>query len=152
MVEAFGDAVLAPDGSLDRAALASLIFGDPDQRARLESIVHPEVAARAAETMAGVPRGTVVVYDVPLLVEKDMAGLFDVVVVVLADEATRLRRLAARGLSSDDATGRIRAQADDEQRRAVAHFLIDNSGGLDQLRTKVDALWSSLRDRMGSSP
>jgi len=152
VVEAFGDSILAPDGSLDRATLASLIFGDPDKRARLESIVHPQVAARAAETMAGVPQGTVVVYDVPLLVEKGMAGMFDVVVVVLADEDTRIRRLAGRGIARDDAVGRIRAQADDEQRRAVAHVLIDNSGSLDQLRTQVDELWSLLRGRLPASP
>ena len=151
VVEAFGDTVLAPDGSLDRATLASLIFGDPAKRAQLESIVHPEVAARAAETMAGVPQGTVVVYDVPLLVEKDMAGLFDVVVVVLADEETRLPRLTARGLSHDDAVGRIAAQADDEARRAVADVLIDNSGTLARLGTEVDDLWALLNERMSST-
>jgi dephospho-CoA kinase len=142
VVGEFGDEVLGPDGELDRAALGRIVFADEAARRRLEAIVHPRVRARSAEIAASAPPEGIVVNDVPLLVEANLAGLYDMVIVVLADEETRVRRLARdRGLSEADARARISAQATDEQRRSVADVVIVNDGTLDDLRAKVDDVW-----------
>jgi len=142
VVEAFGDAVQAPDGSLDRPALAAIVFSDPAARARLDGIVHPLVRARTAELVAAAPEGSVLVNDVPLLVETGQAGSYDLVLVVEADPETRVARLLHRGLSEDDARARIAAQASDEQRRAVADVVLDNSGSPEQLAEQVERFWA----------
>lgn len=149
VVAEFGQQVLAPDGSLDRAALASIVFSDPERRRALEAIVHPLVGERSARLIAGAPQDALVVYDVPLLAEsagtgRDRRGEFDAVVVVEAPLEDRVRRLVARGLDEDDARARIAAQATDEQRRALADHVLDNSGDLEHLRAQVDALWTAL--------
>ena len=95
VVAAFGPDVLTADGSLDRPALGRRVFGDEAARRRLESIVHPRVRARTAELVAAAPPDAVVVNDVPLLVEAGLAGAYQVVIVVLADEAVRVDRLVA---------------------------------------------------------
>jgi dephospho-CoA kinase len=142
VVAAFGEDVLTADGALDRPALAARVFGDPEARARLDGIVHPLVRARAAEAIAVLPSDAVVVQDIPLLVETGQAGGFDLVLVVEADVATRVARLVARGLTEDDARARIAAQATDEQRRAVADVVLDNSGTPEQLAEQVELFWS----------
>jgi dephospho-CoA kinase len=148
VAEQFGAGVLAPDGSLDRPALAAVVFADPEARRRLDGIVHPLVRARAAELEAAAPPGAVVVHDVPLLVETGQAGRFDLVLVVAADVETRVARLVGRGLTEDDARARIAAQATDEQRRAVADVVLDNSGTREQLAAQVDRFW---RERVATS-
>lgn len=142
VVAAFGPGVLNCDGALDRPALAAIVFADPTARRRLDAIVHPLVRARAAELAAAAPPGAVVVQDVPLLVETGQAGSFDLVLVVEADLDTRVRRLVGRGLSEDDARARIAAQATDEQRRAVADVVLDNSGTVEELEAQVDRFWT----------
>ncbi len=142
VVDAFGEAVLATDGSLDRQALAAIVFADPDARAELDGIVHPLVRARTAELVAAVPEGSVVVNDVPLLVETGQQGSYDLVLVVAADSETRVSRLVHRGLTAEDARARIAAQASDEQRRAVADVVLDNSGTREQLAEQVDRFWT----------
>jgi dephospho-CoA kinase len=142
VAEAFGDGVLGPDGSLDRAALAAVVFADPDARRRLDGIVHPLVRHRAAELVAAAPDDAVVVQDVPLLVETGQASSFDLVLVVEADLEARLARLVDRGLAEDDARARIAAQATDEQRRAVADVVLDNSGTQEELAAQVDRFWA----------
>jgi dephospho-CoA kinase len=146
VVEAFGPAILAADGSLDRPALAARVFGDDEARRRLEKIIHPRVRARTADLVAAAPPDAVVVNDVPLLVETGLAASYELVVVVLADEATRIDRLVAtRGMTADEARARIRAQATDEQRQAAADVVIVNDGTLDELTARVDEIW---RDRL----
>ncbi|MGY1672862.1 dephospho-CoA kinase [Geodermatophilus sp. SYSU D00710] len=142
VVDAFGPQVLTADGALDRAALASIVFRDPDARARLDGIVHPLVRARAREVIAQAPPDAVVVQDVPLLVETGQAGHHDLVLVVEADLGTRVARLALRGLGEDDARARIAAQATDEQRRAVADVVLDNSGAPEALADQVERFWA----------
>jgi dephospho-CoA kinase len=144
VVERFGRDVLAADGALDRPALASIVFGDEQQRQALNAIVHPLVGARMAELMAAAPADAVVVWDIPLLVENDSAAGFDVIVVVEADTDVRLSRLAARGMAERDARERMAAQASDEQRRAVADEVIVNNGGLDDLRQRVGEVWRTI--------
>jgi dephospho-CoA kinase len=142
VVEAFGDGVVAPDGSLDRPALAAVVFADPDARKRLDAIVHPLVRARATEVAAAAPADAVVVNDVPLLVETGQAGSYDLVLVVEADPGTRVARLVQRGLTAEDARARMAAQATDEQRRAVADVVLDNSGTPEELEAQVDRFWA----------
>jgi dephospho-CoA kinase len=145
IVRAFGPEILDADGALDRAALGRRVFGDDDARKRLEGIIHPLVRARSAELVAAAPSGAVIVNDVPLLVEANLAAMYDRVIVVLASEDTRLDRLVrVRGMSVDDARARIAAQATDEQRRAVADFIVTNDGTLAQLQVAVDAIWTEI--------
>ncbi|GAB3193328.1 hypothetical protein GCM10027261_08130 [Geodermatophilus arenarius] len=141
VVEAFGPDVLTPDGALDRPALAAVVFADPQARARLDGIVHPLVRARALEVVQSAPEDAVVVQDVPLLVETGQAGAYDLVLVVEADLDTRVARLVLRGLTEDDARARIAAQATDEQRRAVADVVLDNSGAPEALAAQVERFW-----------
>ncbi|MGY1707137.1 dephospho-CoA kinase [Geodermatophilus sp. SYSU D00697] len=142
VVDAFGPGVLTAEGALDRPALAAIVFADPQERARLDGIVHPLVRARAAELVAEAPADAVVVQDVPLLVETGQAASYDLVLVVEADRETRVRRLVQRGLGEDDARARIAAQATDEQRRAVADVVLDNSGTPEELEAQVDRFWA----------
>jgi dephospho-CoA kinase len=142
VVEAFGPEVLTADGALDRPALAAVVFADPEARARLDGIVHPLVRHRTAELVAAAPEGAVVVNDVPLLVETGQAGSYDLVLVVEAEAEIRVARLVQRGLSEEDARARIAAQATDEQRRAVADVVLDNSGTPEQLAAQVDRFWT----------
>jgi dephospho-CoA kinase len=152
VLDAFGSDVLAPDGDLDRARLASRVFSDPAQKAVLESIVHPEVARRFGE-LVDEHRATadVVVYVTPLLVELGLAPAFDVVVVVTASPHQRVSRVASeRGLSPEDVRSRMATQASDEQRAEVANVLIDNDGTLAELERQVDRLWADLAARAGA--
>ena len=142
VVAAFGPGVLTPEGALDRPALAAVVFADPDARRRLDGIVHPLVRARAAELVAAAPPDAVVVQDVPLLVETGQASSYDLVLVVEADLDTRVRRLVGRGVSEEDARARIAAQATDEQRRAVADVVLDNSGTVEELEAQVERFWA----------
>ena len=145
VVEAFGDGVLREDGSLDRAALAAVVFTDEEQRERLNAIVHPRVRTWMAERVAAVPEGSIVIQDVPLLVEGGGAGLFEFVIVVDADDETRIRRLVEdRGMTEDEARARIKAQASRAQRNAAADRIIDNGGGRDELASAVSDLWHEL--------
>jgi dephospho-CoA kinase len=141
VIEAFGPAVVGPDGSLDRTGLGRLVFADPAARERLNGIIHPLVGARAAELMAQAPVDAVVVHDVPLLTENNLAAGYDLVIVVEAPLAARLDRLVRRGLSTQDARARIDAQATDEARRAIADVVISNDSDLDELGRRVDAVW-----------
>ncbi|MGH8868648.1 MAG: dephospho-CoA kinase [Actinomycetes bacterium] len=151
VVEAFGDAVLGPDGSLDRPALGAIVFSDEEARGRLNAIVHPLVGRRAAEIMADAPAGAVVVHDVPLLVENGLQDAYDVVVVVDADERTQVERLTAhRRMGEDEARARIAVQASRDQRRTVADVVIDNSGSLADLEHQVRDLWSTLTARVAA--
>ncbi|MDT5174576.1 MAG: dephospho-CoA kinase [Mycobacterium sp.] len=148
LVDAFGEDILLPDGALDRPALAAKAFANDDERKKLNGIVHPLVGKRRAEIIEAVGGGdasdVVVVEDIPLLVESGMAPLFPLVVIVHADEELRLRRLVEqRGMSEDDARARIAAQADDEQRRAVADIWMDNSGSQDDLAQRARDVWNN---------
>lgn len=142
VVDAFGGGVLSPDGSLDRPALAGVVFGDPAARATLDGIVHPLVRARAVELITAMPDDAVVVQDIPLLVETGRGAAFDLVLVVEADPETRVARLVQRGSAEADARARIAAQATDEQRRAVADVVLDNSGTRERLAEQVDRFWA----------
>src|SRR5882757_4415199 len=142
VVAAFGEGVLAEDGSLNRPALAAKVFGNDENRARLNSIVHPRVRDRAVQLTGKAPADGIVVQDIPLLVENGMAPAFHLVVVVDADVELRVRRLTtSRGMHEKDVRARIAAQASPEQRREAADVWLDNGGSQDEVRAAVDDLW-----------
>lgn len=145
IVERFGAAVLAADGSLDRPALGRIIFADPDARADLEAITHPAIRARARALRAAAPEGSVVIDVIPLLVEAGLADGFDTVIVVDADPDTQLRRLRSRdGFTAQEAGQRLAAQASRADRLAVADLVVPNTGDLADLRREVDQVWRRL--------
>jgi dephospho-CoA kinase len=142
LVDAFGSQILLPDGALDRPALASIAFSDEDRRQTLNGIVHPLVATRRSELIAAAGEDAVIVEDIPLLVESQMAPMFPLVIIVNADPEVRVKRLIDyRGFSEADARARIAMQATEEQRRLVADVWLDNSGSSGQLVEKARDLW-----------
>ena len=145
IVARFGPGVRRPDGSLDRAALATIVFGDPAALADLNAITHPRIAARSRELLDAAAPGAVVVYDMPLLVEQRSAEGWDAVIVVEAPLDVRLERLVRdRGMTVEDARARIAAQAGDDERRAVADHVVVNSGSIADLEAATDAVWRAL--------
>ena len=154
IVARWGPAVLAADGSLDRAALRRIVFGDRGQLNTLNAIVHPEIAAlrdlRIAEAEA---RGdAVVVYVVPLLFEQNMANEFDRIILVDAPRAVRLDRIVTtRELSAEEARNMIASQMSADLKRARADVIIENTGSLEDLRRHVDAAWQQLTAPAGAS-
>lgn len=137
VARAFGDDLLREDGSLDRALLASRVFGGEgasERVARLNAITHPVIESRAWSILRGAPEGSLAVYDIPLLIEGDHADRFDAVVIVDAPIEERVKRLEGRGVAPEDARARIRAQASSEERRAIASIWIENEGSTDDLK------------------
>jgi dephospho-CoA kinase len=143
MVERFGPGIVAADGTLDRAAVADVVFADPQALEDLNAIVHPAVGAEIARRMEELS-GTdaVVVLDVPLLVEASrgypLAGL---IVVDVDPDIAAERLVMQRGMSEEDARSRMSRQASREERRARADVVIDNRGTLGDLARQVDAIW-----------
>ncbi|MCJ7438357.1 MAG: dephospho-CoA kinase [Acidimicrobiia bacterium] len=146
LVERFGEAVLGADGALDRPKLAELAFADEQSRKDLEAITHPAINTEFLSQMQAAPADAIVVCDVPLLAESEQARGrgYPVIVVVEAPLDLRLGRLEGRGVPRADAARRMAAQVSDEERRAIATHVIDNSGDLDALERQVDDLWTDL--------
>jgi dephospho-CoA kinase len=152
IVGEFGAGVLLPDGGLDRPKLGAIVFADEERRKALNGITHPLVGVRVQELVEAAPADAIVVYDVPLLAENDLAGFYDVVVVVDVAVETQLERLVGRrGMTEADARSRVAAQATREQRCAIATHVIDNSGSLGDLDVQVDRLWAELTDRAAAA-
>jgi dephospho-CoA kinase len=151
VLEEFGPSVKAADGSLDREALAAVVFRDAAARDRLNAIVHPLVGERVLELMAEAAEqdpDAVVVNDVPLIVEAGVAERYDVIVVVDAPVEVQLDRLTRlRGMSRDAAQARIDVQASREQRLALADYVIVNDGDLAALEARVADVWEALLSR-----
>jgi dephospho-CoA kinase len=151
IAESFGPAVIAEDGSLDRAALGAIVFADPERRRELEAITHPVVRRLAAERMSAAESAdpdAVVVYDVPLLVESGPDHGFELVVVAHAPATVRIERMVAlRGMDRAEAQRRVGAQASDAERLAVADVVIDTGGTLDATLEQVDRLWERVGGR-----
>ena len=147
MVEHFGDGVVQADGTLDRQAIAEIVFNDPEQLAALNAIVHPLVGQAIMDRMqAEAESDHVVILDVPLLVESgrsDMAGT----IVVDAPVEVAVARAVARGPASEaDVRARIAKQATREERLAKADLVIDNSGSMEDLRAQVAKAWRWIQD------
>lgn len=153
VVARFGDGVLGSDGTLDRHALASIVFADDAARADLEAIVHPAVRRAIAEAVAAhAHTDDVVVVDSPLLIETSAHEGFPLVVVVTASADARVARLVERGMDEADVGARMAAQMPLEEKVALADLVVDNDGTPAELEERVDRLWSDLRRRALSSP
>ena len=153
VVETFGSDILGPDGGIDRATLADVVFADPSRLRELEAIIHPEVARLLVESVEPY-RDTddVIVYAVPLLAERGMAEGFDVVVVVVADVDRRIERLMRdRGMTAEEVRARVAAQLTDEERARVADVLLDNDGEPERLTPQVNRLWTDLAKRAAAA-
>ncbi|WP_328846426.1 dephospho-CoA kinase [Streptomyces sp. NBC_00258] len=145
VVDAFGEGVLAEDGSLDRPRLGSIVFADAEKLAVLNSIVHPLVGARSRELEEAAAEDSVVVHDVPLLAENGLAPLYDLVIVVDASPETQLDRLVRlRGMTDEDARARMAAQATRDERLEIADVVIDNDVPLEALQRRVRDVWADL--------
>jgi len=144
VIHKFGDGVLDTSGNIDRKKLAELVFQDADQLSQLEDIVHPAVVARVAQIRESLPNTATVVYDTPLLVEKQLQNQFDRVLMVFADLDVRKQRLVDRGLEIGDIEARLANQVSDDQRAAVADFVVVNNGSLQELRDNVTKVWLQI--------
>ncbi|WP_278578558.1 dephospho-CoA kinase [Rothia aeria] len=149
VVAEFGPDILHPDGTLNRPALAALVFSDEDARTRLNNIVHPAVRARADALVEQAWRAPgfsgIIIDDIPLLAETNRAAEFDGVIVVRTSLEKRLSRLTeTRGMAEEDARARIAAQATDAQRAAIATWIIDNDGSAENTQTQVERIWALM--------
>jgi dephospho-CoA kinase len=151
MVERFGPGIVAADGTLDRQAVADLVFPEPAALADLNAIVHPAVGAEIARRLAdagALPDDTVVILDIPLLVESRRDRGTVGTIVVDCDPEIAVRRLVdGRGFTEADARARIARQASRAERLAQADFVIDNSGPLADLEPQVSSCWAWIRSR-----
>jgi dephospho-CoA kinase len=147
----FGAPVLAPGGEVDRAALARLVFSDDASRRRLDGLLHPLIVARRRELLEQIkrtsPPDVIVVTEAALIFEAGTRGEFDRVILVTAPEAVRRARLAARGWGAAEIEARIRSQWDDARKRPLADYVIDNGGGLEELKVQVSKVWAALKER-----
>ena len=148
-VAVFGEHLLDEEGRLNRPALARIVFNDEQARLRLNAMVHPAIRERAAQLVEQAQSDPgfsgIILEDIPLLVESGDPSAFEGVVVVRTPLATRLHRLvSSRGMSEEDARARIAAQATDEQREAVATWIIDNGGSLEETAEQVRAVWEQM--------
>jgi dephospho-CoA kinase len=144
VVQAFGESVLQTDGSLSREALAAVVFGNQEERSRLEAILHPLIKERTSSRIA-TSTAAVVVYVVPLLVEANVDYPFNFVVTIESGVETQTQRLIeSRGLTLAEAEARISSQATEEQRVARADFLVDGSVALTELEAQISKLWQLI--------
>ena len=148
IANAFGVEVLNDNDELNRAKLARIVFGDDEQRKKLEQIVHPEVKRLAQEALAVQNDDAIVVYTVPLLVEANVDLPFDLVVTVEAPETAQLERMIrTRGMTAEDAIARIKSQATPAQRANRADVILNSNQTLGRLIDDVDALWTDIQRR-----
>jgi dephospho-CoA kinase len=147
VVAAFGEAILAQDRRIDRGALGALVFADAEARRRLEEILHPAIREREqqlAEQLSARDERAVLVTEAALLYETGSAARYDRMIVVAAPDEVRLQRLVDEGLSEDQARARMASQMPQEEKAALADYVIDNSGTLDDLREATQRVAESL--------
>ena len=155
IVSAFGEGVLQADGALDRKKLAAIVFAEEEKRLALNAVLHPRILnamrKRAAEVLAA-KKNAIVVYDMPLLIETGEHARVDSVWLVTASDEARIARVMARdACTRDEARRRIAAQMPQEEKRAYAHEIIDNSGDLNALYARVDALYETSKGQYGET-
>jgi dephospho-CoA kinase len=152
LVEALGPGMLGPGGGLDRAAVARLVFADDAARAKLNAVTHPRILRLALERAAALARGgaPLACYEAALIVENGAADAFRPLVLVACPEDVQIARLLARpGTSADDVRARIRAQKPLAEKKAVADFVIDTGGSLEEGARGTDQAFAGVCDRLG---
>ncbi len=142
VIAKFGDEILSA-GEIDRKKLAEVIFRNPAKRIELENIIHPLVRSGLDTIVKSAPKDSVVIHQIPLLVETGGKERFDCVITVKASESLRKERLLQRGLSAPDIERRISAQVGDSEREAIADYIINNDGDSDHLLRQVEELWNT---------
>ena len=147
VIDRFGKDFVNSEGYIDRAKLAQIVFQDDAALKDLENIIHPLVRSKTNQIIDQHTSETIIINEIPLLLEKKMESLFDFLVIVISSEKNRLERLAQRGLAAEQATARMAKQVSDEERKAAADFLIVNDGNLDQLEADVEKIWQTLQER-----
>ena len=140
----FGNQILTTDGQIDRAKLAAIVFNEPRELVALEEITHPAVKAQLASRIADLDPKQIVIYEVPLLIEKNLFSKFDRSIAVIADLELRAQRAQERGHDPADFYARVENQTSDEQRRKSVDIVIENNGDLSQLAQQVDQAWQQL--------
>ena len=146
--QAFGAQILHADGSLNRTALATLVFSDSKALEKLNAIMHPKIRMEATRQIEACAIDQIVVYDMPLLIETDSVALCDVVIVVDLDNKEQIQRLVKnRGMSHEEAEARIRNQATREQRNLVATWVIDNSKTTKECEQECASVWLGIVER-----
>lgn len=144
----FGQAILHEDGSLNRAALGAIVFSDKDKLAKLESITHPAIRSKMLSTIDRYKDenpDAIIVADIPLLYETNQMHLYEAIVVVYVPRKMQIERLVARNnITLDVATSRVDIQMDIEQKRALADYVIDNSGSIEETEKQVVELIQRL--------
>jgi dephospho-CoA kinase len=143
----FGNEIVNDEGNIDRAKLAQVVFNDDVALKDLENIIHPLVRERTNQLMSEQTSETIIVNEIPLLLEKKMESLFDFLVIVISSEKNRLERLSQKGVLEEQAKARMAKQVNDQDRKAAADFLIVNDGNLDQLEADVQKIWQTLQER-----
>jgi dephospho-CoA kinase len=147
VIDRFGKDFVNSEGYIDRAKLAQIVFKDDAALKDLENIIHPLVRNKTNQIIDQHTSETIIINEIPLLLEKKMESLFDFLVIVISSEKNRLERLAQRGLTTEQATARMVKQVSDDERKAAADFLIVNDGNLDQLEADVEKIWQTLQER-----
>ena len=152
LIAEFGPGILAPDGRIDRAAVARQVFADPDKRRRVESIIHPRVRAQERRLAAEAAEDDVVAFDVPLLFETGLERECDRTCVVLVDEPRRYERLAKLGWTREEIQARLQAQMPQEEKARRADYTIDNSGSLEATRREASRVMNELKSLARRKP
>jgi dephospho-CoA kinase len=147
VVDRFGKDFINSEGYIDRAKLAQVVFQDDAALKDLENIIHPLVRSKTNQIIDQHTSETIIINEIPLLLEKKMESLFDFLVIVISSEKNRLERLSKRGLTKEQASARMAKQVSDDERKAAADFLIVNDGNLDQLEADVHKIWQTLQER-----
>jgi dephospho-CoA kinase len=147
VVSRFGNNILDEDGNIDRAKLATIVFSEQKSLEDLENIIHPLVREETNRIMGRQTPETIIINEIPLLLEKQMQSLFDYLVIVISSEKNRLARLVNNGFTQDQVKARMSKQVDDETRKASADYLIVNDGDKNQLEKDVEKIWQSLQER-----
>jgi dephospho-CoA kinase len=153
VVARFGESIVGADGAVDRKALAAVVFADPRALADLNAIVHPkvraEIARRIADEESNAAASPVALVDAALLVESGIHRDLDALIVVACTEATQVARAVARGgLTEAEARARVAAQAPLREKLAVADYVIENEGSLDETRRRVREVWKDLNSQL----
>ena len=149
IVTEFGDEILK-NGDLDRAALASLIFKDPKKRAKLEEITHPLIRQSFAKIVSSAGSDSIIINQIPLLVESKHDYKFDHVITISAPEKIRTERLLKRGLVLTQIEQRMKAQATDTQREVISDTVLVNDKSEQELLAQVEKVWDSLKNKSKS--
>lgn len=143
LVATFGDEILT-NGILDRSKLGQIVFADPNARKTLEEIIHPLVAEAFEEIVQSSPADSVIIYQIPILVETKGQDRFDYIITVEATLENRTARLKNRGLKGYEIDSRMKAQASDSERAAIADAVFKNDGDLDQLLRQVENIYEDV--------